>query len=422
MNHTLSVPRADSCSVAVLGGGSAGVFAAIAAARCGADTVLIEKNSRPGGTITSAEVNFPGLFFAWGKPIIAGPCWEAILRTVELGGAVLPEISYKPKRHWHEQIRVNPLIFTHVLMEMLAETGVTVLCDTMLTCAEQSPESVRLLLTDRAGIRSLTADVAVDCTGDAALVRQLGYPVEKSDPQQPATLQNHLSGYRMEDVDPAVLREKLALSPLAGQISADALLHYLRIAKIDNHIPSRDADCAEGHYALERAALSEMVRLISFLRTVPGLTKLTADRIAAETGVRETFRTAGEHVITAEEYLRGEIYPDSVCYSFYPIDLHVQGGIDQTYLSDGVVPKIPYRALIPRGAKRILTAGRCVSSDTYANSALRVQASCMAMGQAAGCAAAMAVRNGCGVGNIPYGALCDALRGIGAIVPETITK
>lgn len=420
MEYTLSVSRADHCSVAVLGGGSAGVFAAIAAARCGADTVLIEKNSRPGGTITSAEVNFPGLFFAWGKQIIAGPCWEAILRTVELGGAVLPEISYKPKRHWHEQIRVNPLIFAHVLMEMLAEAGVTVLCDTMLTYAQESKESVRLLLTDRTGIRSLTAAIAVDCTGDAALVRQLGYPVEKSDPQQPATLQNHLTGYRMEDVDPAVLRAKLAESSLAGQISADALLHYLRIEKIDNHIPSRDADCAEGHYALERAALSEMVRLIAFLRTVPGLTNLTTDRIAAETGVRETFRVTGEHVITAEEYLRGQSYPDSACYSFYPIDLHVQGGIDQTYLADGVVPKIPYRALIPRGGKRILAAGRCVSSDTYANSALRVQASCMAMGQAAGCAAALADRNGCTVGEVTHDALCDALRGIGAIVPPTV--
>ena len=152
-----SVHKKLQTQICVIGGGLAGMYAAIAAARCGVNTVLIEKNSRPGGTVTSAEVNFPGLFFAWGKPIIAGPCWEAILRTVELGGAVLPEISYTPKRHWHEQIRVNPLIFTHVIMEMLAEAGVTVLCGRTLPSAV----SVRGKESVRSCIQPLNAPLAI---------------------------------------------------------------------------------------------------------------------------------------------------------------------------------------------------------------------------------------------------------------------
>ena len=81
----LCVEKTIQTDVVVVGGGTAGVFAAIAAARCGAKTVLIEKNSTLGGTMTVANVNFPGLFFAWGRQIVDGPCWEAILRTASVG-------------------------------------------------------------------------------------------------------------------------------------------------------------------------------------------------------------------------------------------------------------------------------------------------------------------------------------------------
>ena len=87
MHYSLNVTKELTSDVVVIGGGTAGVFAAITAARCGLKTFLIEKNSRLGGTMTAAEVNFPGLFFAWGKQIIGGPCWESIERTVALGGA-----------------------------------------------------------------------------------------------------------------------------------------------------------------------------------------------------------------------------------------------------------------------------------------------------------------------------------------------
>ena len=86
-------------------------------------------------------------------------------------------------------------------------------------------------------------------------------------------------------------------------------------------------------------------------------------------------------------------------------------------MREGIVPAIPYCALIPKGAKRVLVAGRAVSSDTEANSALRVQAPCMAMGQAAGCAAVLAVREECDVVSVPYQALKELLLKQGAIVP-----
>lgn len=82
--------------VVVVGGGTAGAFAAIAAAQTGASVLILEKNSMLGGTMTVCDVSVPGLFFAWGRQVIGGPCWEVLKKTAEHGGARLPEISFCP--------------------------------------------------------------------------------------------------------------------------------------------------------------------------------------------------------------------------------------------------------------------------------------------------------------------------------------
>ena len=138
----VKIQRELKADVAVVGGGTAGVFAAIAAAKSGAKTILIEKNSILGGTMTAACVNFPGLFFAWGKQIIAGPCWEAIEKTIELGGAKMPQISFKPERHWHEQILVNRFVYTAVITGMCRDAGVIVISNAMLADAQETETGV----------------------------------------------------------------------------------------------------------------------------------------------------------------------------------------------------------------------------------------------------------------------------------------
>ncbi len=417
MRYTCEIKRHSVADVVVIGGGTAGVFAALAAAKTGAKTLLIEKNSVLGGTMTVANVNYPGLFFAWGKQIIAGPCWESIERTVALGGATLPEITFHPEHHWDEQVLLNRFVYTSVLFEMCEEAGVEVICNAMLSDAKEVEAGVELLITDKSGLRSILAKVAIDATGDANLATQAGFAVVKSDVQQPATLQNRLSGYRMEDVDLTDLSEKYKHAELPACATEKRLVGNLRKGRLNLHVPCVDADTSEGRTRLERDAYADLMRVYRFLRSVRGLENLELSFVAGETGVRETNRIVGETTVTAEEYVNGIHYPDSVCYAFYPIDLHVMHGIEQTFHAENVVARVPYRALIPKGARRLLCVGRCLSSDTYANSALRVEAVCMATGQAAGCAAALAAQGQTAVSDVPYDTLCAALRGIGAIVP-----
>ncbi len=417
MIYELRVERNQQFDVAVIGGGTAGVFAAISAARCGAKTVLVEKNSRLGGTMTSAGVNYPGLFFAWGRQIIAGPCWEAIKRTNSLGGAVIPEFSYKPESHWMEQIRLNKLIYLKVINDMCREAGVTVMTNAMVSHALEHTDGITLLVTDKSGLLEINCSCAVDSTGDADLTRLLGYPCQKSAQQQPASLENHITGYREDELDKAALQAAWEKHPHSKKVPFRRLWDYIQNHKIESHVPSIDADLPEGRQRLEAAAIDYLFEYYRFLRDNKGFEKLQFDYIADESGVRETNRIMGEATVTAGEYVAGAAYPDSVCYAFYPIDLHVEAGILQTFLEEGVVPQIPYGALIPKNSRHLLCAGRMVSSDTNANSALRVQAPCMAMGQAAGCAAALSARNVCSPQAVDIHELRAALTALGAIVP-----
>ena len=150
--------------------------------------------------------------------------------------------------------------------------------------------------------------------------------------------------------------------------------------------------------------------------------------MSAEVGVRETYRVVGEYRITEDDYRSGRVFSDSLCYAFYPVDMHDKSsGVHPSHLAEGIVPTVPLRALVPRGGQDILVAGRCVSSDRGANSGLRVEAACMAMGQVAGAAAALAAKRNASPLDLPIDELRESLASSGAIVPdmqiaETTTK
>jgi hypothetical protein len=142
--------------------------------------------------------------------------------------------------------------------------------------------------------------------------------------------------------------------------------------------------------------------------------------MAPQCGIRETAVIDGEATITVDDYVTGRNWDDSLCYAFYQLDLHRRdkaSGLMGHPLESGVVPTVPRRALIPRGSRRLLVAGRCVSSDRLANSALRVQASCMAMGQVGGAIAALAAQHQQLPLEIDIASIKNLLSAHGAIVP-----
>ena len=136
-----------------------------------------------------------------------------------------------------------------------------------------------------------------------------------------------------------------------------------------------------------------------------------------ETASRETYRIKGETMITVHDYTSGRVFDDALCYSFYPIDLHDEKGVVPRHLKHGTVPTIPRGALIPKGSKNIMVAGRCVSSDRLANSAARVQASSMGMGQAAAVTAVLAAKLKTTPADVPLEKIHAELKKHKAIVP-----
>ncbi len=191
------------------------------------------------------------------------------------------------------------------------------------------------------------------------------------------------------------------------------------------HVPGVDGSTSEGRTAAELAARSAMLRIIRFFRNDPssiasGLGGFFIEHCAAECGIRETVTICGETCVTHHDYVTGRVWPDSICHSFYPIDLHNasgRGGIDTRYLTEGTLPTIPLGALLPRGSRQLLVAGRCACGDREANSAFRVQASAMAMGQSAGAAAALAALRAQDIRAIPFAEIRTLLQTHGAIVP-----
>jgi hypothetical protein len=424
-----SMNLADRYDVVVVGGGTAGVMAALQAARAGAATLLVEKNGILGGTTTVAGVAYPGLFHAWGRQIIAGIGWELVRRCVAEAGGTLPDFAKPARSHPEHQVRLNPALYACLCDEALVAAGAGLRFHTMAAAAVPDGAGWRLTLCTKSGLCELRAAVLIDGTGDADLCALAGAALRTPAVAQPGTLRVRATGYEVERLDFAALEEAFAAALGRGEVKPqDAtwdvahprLAGWLRQAGGGaNHIGASAAHTSAGRTDMELAGRQALLRMVRFLRRQPGMEHLSLDTLAPECGVRETATIIGDVMISEADYVSGRLWPDAVCYSFYPIDLHLDGGsgLDCRPLAEGVVPTVPRGALLPQGTRNLLAAGRCLSSDRLANSALRVQATCMATGQAAGALAALAARGGSEVRDVPLVEVHGLLRQHGAIVP-----
>lgn len=422
----------DEYDVLVVGGGSAGCMAAIQAGRSGARTALIEKNGILGGTTVVSAVNFPGLFHAWGKQVIKGIGWEVLEETARRGGAVMPDFDtpYENHRHWEHQVLVNKFVYSAILDEFCVKAGVTLRFHEMPAAAYMENDRVHLVVAGKSGLSILRTKTVIDATGDANIAGMMGYERERGEHLQPGTLIYEIGGYQLEAIDKERLAELYQSELAAGRIlPTDHLPGELPLWRELRsgggncmHITNIDGADSVSRSDAELKGRASLMRIYELLRKVPGCEGVQVKFAASECGIRETWRIVGEQRITLSEYTSGYDWPDAVCYSFYPIDIHRHGDntIDIRPLRPGVFPTIPLGALIPRGSDRLLVAGRCISGDTEASSAYRVQATCMATGQAAGAAAALAASGGISVQQVSLDDTLALLKSQGAIVPGSL--
>jgi len=388
ISSTLS--RTDSqADVLVIGGGTAGTIAAIQAARAGAKTILIERGAQLGGTATTAGVSFPGLFDAWGKQIIAGIGWELVRECVELDGGILADFSNIPAHHWMNQVRINQFLYAILAEEKCEKAGVQIAYYEFPHAITKTSEGWQVDCVGFGTRRRVLCRQIIDCTGGADVVGMLNLP--------------RLCG---DETQPGSILFKLDKANIPGRPNGpgSGLLDSIYVHGADSS-NSRTVTAAN---LTGRKAVLEKVRK----------TKKRLMHLQPETGFRESYRIKGETVITVDDYTSGRMFEDAICYAFYPVDLHTKSGVKPDPLTKGTVPTIPLIALVPKGSSRIMVAGRSVSSDRLANSALRVQASCMAMGQAAGAASALAAKTGKDILDIPINMIRELIVQHGGIVPD----
>ncbi len=413
--------------VIVVGAGSAGSIAALQAARAGAKTLLIEKNSMPGGTLTLCGVDFPGLFHAWGKQVIAGIGWELVSAAVAEGHGTMPDFSRSDLPHWELQVKVNPALWACLLDEAFTASGVDVLYHAMPLTANELDEHVELTVATKTGAVKYCCYSAIDATGDATLTTMAGYGIKQSAEKQPGTPMVRFGGYDLNHINLVEVEEAYKQAVADGRMSyldtgmSRSMAHLLSChGENCIHVPVTEAVSSMDQSTVERLGRAAVLRVYRFLRQFRGLEMLKIEYMASQCGIRETAVIDGVITITVDDYVTGHNWEDSLCYAFYQLDMHQLdkvSGLMGRSLENGVVPTVPRRALIPRGSRRLLVAGRCISSDRLANSALRVQASCMATGQVSGAIAALVAQRRQPPLEIDISSIKNLLLAHGAIVP-----
>ena len=377
--------------IIVCGAGCAGFCAAVAAARMGMKTALVEKYNGPGGILTVLGSNsidqFNNPFLGEKKMVIGGIGWEFVLRLHRLGYARIPDMNAPRRNHEQYGVKVNPVAAAKIMDDMLLEAGVHLYYgQSLVDAAVENGEISYLWISTKKGLKKLKGKIYIDCTGDGDLAAFCGAEYEAGNGSgvfQPGTLRYY----------PAVESE-------------DAICNY---GDNRNHVTLDVTDSdriTEAEIASRRMIFEQMQRGEKIMAVAPGVAP------------REGRRIAGLSRMTAEDYCAGTLYPDSVCYSYWFVDIHREKEAAYIqYITHDRTPAIRLSAMISRNFANLMMAGRCVSSDRETNSALRVKASCMAMGQAAGTAAAIAVSEGTAVGETDPEKVKTALDRNGAIIP-----
>lgn len=426
--------------IVVVGSGSAGATAAIAAARTGATTLLLERLPFLGGTSTAVLDTFYGFYTpgAASIKVVGGIADEVVMGLKKYGACVeRPNtfgagtgITYHPeylKVVWERLVRTSgcQVLLNAWVQEVTMEGGRV----TGLTAATKQ------------GLISLKARYVIDTSGDADICHFGGLPYELAGKESPA--QTLTTTFKMINVN--VERRKTVAKPEFNRLIAEAAAtgdYDLPRKEGSDHITpvphttatiltrlrsyeERDGVVinATDPKLLSRAEMEGRLQALEYIRFlkdwVPGYEQAELGSFGVHIGVRETRRIYGVYRLTSVDVLEARKFDDQIGLCGAPMEDHHDGSDTKwQYLPDGRCVGIPYRTLLPTGADNVWVAGRCFSADHMAHSSVRSMGQCMAMGHAAGVAAGLAVQTNKGASEIDVPTLKRRLKEQGAVIDE----
>ena len=422
------VPIIKDTDVLVIGGGPAGIAAAVASARVGANTVLVEQNGYLGGMATSALVGpFMTSYSPDGKRQIIKGIFEELVRRMENeGGAIHPgkvgagtSYSSYTKGGLNHVTPFDPECLKRISETLCLEVGVDLLYYTFFLDAFLDDSKVKGgIFASKSGLNIIKSKVTIDCTGDADVAFRAGAITktgrEKDKLTQPATLffrvrnidKKKMEEYRDKNPEPdgrqfsnlvekarsngdfPIEREKVGIYE-----SVNPEIWRVNTTRIHN-INATDP------IELTRASIKgrqQVQIIIKFMKKyMPGCENVELIESAPQIGIRESRRIVGEYVLTEEDVLDSSNFEDSIALGGFPVDIHQPDGKSGSFiLSRSNQPyKIPFRSLIPKNISSLLVAGRCISATHEGLGSARVMPPCFATGQAAGVAAALSAQEG----------------------------
>ena len=444
-----NIPVKFNTDVLIIGGGPAGVCAAIASARNGAKTMLIEQNGYCGGMATAGMVApFMTCYDKDGKTMIIRGIFEEIVnRLIKYGGAIHPSkiaaasefTSYIEKGHKH----VTPFDFEVlklVLDEMLTEAGVEILYHTaFVKSLVKNKQAYGAVIFSKSGMQAVKAKMVIDCSGDADYAADANVPFQKGDGKgvmQPATMffrignvnsklvnedihKNKDNFYRKDGVNYRSFHWHVSRAKQAGDWNLDRVsIGMFRGVKEDewNINTSRIMDIdGTDNKSISKAEIEgrkQVHHIFAFIKKyIPGCQNSVLLCSAHQIGIRETRHIKGLYTLNTDDILNGKVSEDAIALASNSIDVHGKYGPKS---NEYLVIKarwygLPYRCLIPENIDNLLVAGRSISATSQAAGAIRVMPVCMAMGQAAGTAAAICIQKNIKLPNIDINKLRQML-------------
>lgn len=444
--------KRETADVIVVGGGPAGIAAAIAAGRQGARVVLVERYGFVGGMSTAAMV-YPWMTFhtEQGEQVIRGIAQEIVDRLQACGGSLghlRDTVGFV-----HSVTPYDPAVYQVVAAEMLKEAGVRLLLHSFVDGVAVVDDRVEVVrVTSKSGQLELQANVFVDASGDADVAYLAGAAVAQgrdTDSQsQPMTMKFRMRGVNLERVKqymqehPEDFYEKTPFAeldtiPLTGvsgfyshwkkaavPIQRDQVLFFTGPAEDEvlincTRVQGLNATDVMDLTLAEQEGRKQVLLIAEFLRRdVPGFERASISAVAPQIGIRESRRVIGHYSLTQEDVVTGRKFDDVIARSGYPVDIHDpsgQGVIAAFIQGDGAYD-IPYRCLLSQNISNLLAAGRCISTTHEAHATTRLTPSCMATGEAAGTAAALAVKLNLAPAMLPISLLQTELRRSGAAI------